>query len=261
MEKIELFLLGIGTGNPEHVTRQAEHMLRTADIIMVPHKGKAKRDLADLRYQICLTLLGAEMPPVFEFALPEREAGKPYLVAVDDWHDAIANIWTQTIQTAKIRSGQSVQRVALLIWGDPCLYDSSLRIAARLKPAPKVTVVPGITAVQALTAAHKIPLNTLGGAFIVTTGRRLSEQGLPPEVDTAVIMLDGQAAFNQLNRANFDIWWGAYLGMPEQLLISGHLCDVADEILERRAKARAAQGWIMDTYLLRRRSKKEQGKG
>ena len=39
MEKIELFLLGIGTGNPEHVTRQAEHMLRTADIIMVPLKG------------------------------------------------------------------------------------------------------------------------------------------------------------------------------------------------------------------------------
>ena len=49
-------------------------------------------------------------------------------------------------------------------------------------------------------------------------------------MDTAVIMLDGQAAFNQLNRANFDIWWGAYLGMPEQLLIRGHLCDVADEI-------------------------------
>ena len=49
--------------------------------------------------------------------------------------------------------------------------------------------------------------------------------------------------------------------MPEQLLISGHLCDVADEILYRRAAARAARGGIMDTYLLRRRSKKEQGKG
>ena len=117
MEKIELFLLGIGTGNPEHVTHQAEHMLRTADIIMVPHKGKAKRDLADLRYQICQTLLGAEMPTVCEFALPEREAGKPYLVAVDDWHDAIANIWTQTIQTAKIRSGQSVQRWLFYLGG------------------------------------------------------------------------------------------------------------------------------------------------
>ena len=74
-------------------------------------------------------------------------------------------------------------------------------------------------------------------------------------------MLDGNCSFTSLNGTEFDIWWGAYLGMPEQLLISGHLCDVADEILDRRAKARAAQGWIMDTYLLRRRSKKEQGKG
>ena len=257
MEKIELFLLGIGTGNPDHVTRQAEQMLRKADIIMIPHKGKAKRDLADLRYQICQTLLGAEMPPVFEFALPEREAGKLYLDAVEDWHDAIANIWAQTIQTAATRSGQSIQRVALLIWGDPGLYDSSLRIAARLNPVPQVTIAPGITAVQALTAAHKISLNTLGAPFLVTTGRRLSEHGFPPEADTAVIMLDGQAAFTRLNGAEFDIWWGAYLGMPEQLLISGHLCDVADKIVDRRAAARAVQGWIMDTYLLRRRGKKK----
>ena len=261
MEKIELFLLGIGTGNPDHVTRQAEQMLRNADIIMIPCKGKAKRHLADLRYQICQTLLGEEMPPVFEFALPEREAGKPYLDAVQDWHEAIANIWAQTIQTAATRSGQSIQRVALLIWGDPGLYDSSLRIAARLSPLPQVTIAPGITAVQALTAAHKIPLNTLGAPFLVTTGRCLSDYGFPPETDTAVIMLDGQAAFTRLNGVEFDIWWGAYLGMPEQLLISGHLCDVADKIVDSRVAARAAQGWIMDTYLLRRRGKKEQGRG
>ena len=37
MVKINLFLVGIGTGNPDHVTRQAEQMLRAADIIMVPH--------------------------------------------------------------------------------------------------------------------------------------------------------------------------------------------------------------------------------
>ena len=79
-------------------------------------------------------------------------------------------------------------------------------------------------------------------------------------MDTAVIMLDGQTAFTQLNKVDFDIWWGAYLGMPEQLLISGHLCDVAEEIVNRRAAARAKQGWIMDTYLLRRRRKTEKGK-
>ena len=51
--------------------------------------------------------------------------------------------------------------VALMVWGDPALYDSTLRIARRLTPCPRLRVVPGITAVQALTAAHAIPLNTV----------------------------------------------------------------------------------------------------
>lgn len=256
MEKIELFLLGIGTGNPNHVTRQAEQMLRTADIVMVPYKGKAKRDLADLRYQICQTLLGPELPPVFEFSLPEREAGKPYLDAVEEWHHIIAKIWSQTIQAASSQLDRPINTVALLIWGDPALYDSSLRIAAMLKPTPRITIAPGITALQALTAAHKIPLNMIGAPFLVTTGRRLFEQGFPKEADTAIIMLDGQKAFTQLSGDDFDIWWGAYLGMSEQLLVCGRLCDVAAKILDVRETARAEHGWIMDTYLLRRRGKK-----
>ena len=47
MTKINLFLVGIGTGNPDHVTREAEKMLRAADIIMIPRKGTSKSDLAD----------------------------------------------------------------------------------------------------------------------------------------------------------------------------------------------------------------------
>jgi signal transduction histidine kinase len=53
---------------------------------------------------------------------------------------------------------------------------------------------------------------------------------------------------------DLDIYWGAYLGTPRQLLIAGDLRAVADEIVERRAAARAAAGWIMDTYLLRKRT-------
>ena len=49
-----------------------------------------------------------------------------------------------------------------------------------------------------------------------------------------------------------EIYWGAYLGTPDEILISGKLADVADEIQRRRAEARRANGWIMDTYLMRR---------
>ena len=253
MTKINLFLVGIGTGNPDHVTRQAEQMLRAADIIMVPHKGTSKSDLADLRYQICDQLLGTDSPPIFSFELPVRDSKKSYLAAVDDWHDAIALVWADTIQNASAKLDQPVQTVALLIWGDPSLYDSSMRIAARLDPEPTITVAPGITSVQALTAAHNIPVNALGAPFLITTGRRLRDKGFPNDTDTAIIMLDGNCSFTRLNGAEFDIWWGAYLGMPEQILLSGPLDEVGEDIISRRAAARHEHGWIMDTYLLKRR--------
>ncbi|NUR99455.1 MAG: precorrin-6A synthase (deacetylating), partial [Kribbellaceae bacterium] len=44
----------------------------------------------------------------------------------------------------------------------------------------------------------------------------------------------------------------AYLGTPDELLISGPLHEVAPEIEKLRAEARERKGWIMDTYLLRR---------
>ena len=63
-------------------------------------------------------------------------------------------------------------------------------------------------------------------------------------------MLDGDCTFQTLDGDAFDIWWGAYLGMPEQILESGHLrARSAHSIIARRAEARAAHGWIMDTYL------------
>jgi precorrin-6A synthase len=56
--KIDLYLVGIGTGNIEHVTKQAVNILVSSDIIMVPKKGSEKSDLADLRYQILLSTFG-----------------------------------------------------------------------------------------------------------------------------------------------------------------------------------------------------------
>src|SRR5262249_4425067 len=139
-----------------------------------------------------------------------------------------------------------------LIWGDPSLYDSSLRIARRLEPAPRVEVIPGITAIQALCAAHAIPLNEIGAPFIVTTGRQLRENGWPSGVETVAVMLDGGPAVQSLDPNGLHIWWGAYLGMPHQIVISGPLSDVGARIVETRATARARHGWIMDSYILKR---------
>jgi precorrin-6A synthase len=66
-------------------------------------------------------------------------------------------------------------------------------------------------------------------------------------------MLDGNCSFNSLNRSDFYIWWGAYLGMKDQIIFSGNLDDVADLIVKERKKARDKHGWIMDTYLIKKR--------
>ncbi len=248
---IDLCLVGIGTGNPDHVTRQGIQALNAADLILVPRKGAGKTDLAELRLQLCKELVTNPATQVVGFDMPLRDANDPdYPGAVHRWHDAIAEVWLATIRTRLSAGG----RVALLVWGDPSLYDSTLRIAGRLavQLPVKLSVVPGITALQALTAAHAIALSDINAPVTITTGRQLREHGWPQSANAVAVMLDGHCAFQQLPPAGITIWWGAYLGMPQQICIAGPLAEVGARILAQRQAARAAHGWIMDTYLMRR---------
>ncbi len=248
---IELLLIGIGTGNPDHLTLQAIKALNSVDLILIPRKGETKADLAELRRSICADVLTNAVAKIAEFDLPKRDAKNPdYLAGVDEWHDATAAVWTQAIINGVGANG----RVALLVWGDPSLYDSTLRIAERVgKELPlKVIMIPGITSLQALTAAHAIPINTLGAPFVVTTGRRLRDTGWPQGVDTVAVMLDGECSFRAIPQKGVTIWWSAYVGMAEEITISGPLESLSDRIVATRASARADHGWIMDIYILRR---------
>lgn len=243
---ITLFLIGIGTGNPDHLTAEAARALNAADLILLPRKGDEKSDLADVRQLILSQVLTAPVP-VAEYDVPTRVDQADYLGAVNDWHDAIAEVWRQVI-AARLPEGGTV---ALMVWGDPSLYDSTLRIAARLGDVA-VRVIPGITSLQVLTAAHAIPLNSLAAPVTITTGRQLREHGWPEDATTLAVMLDKGGAFATLDPTDIFIWWGAYVGMPQQALIHGPLHEVSHTILATRAKLRAEHGWIMDIYLLRR---------
>lgn len=247
---LKLSLIGIGCGDPDQLTRAAIKAINAADLVLIPRKASAKSDLADLRRTICIDVLANKATRIAEFDLPVRDATEAdYRKGVDDWHDAVAATWSQTI--AQHLEGEG--KVALLIWGDPSLYDSSLRIARRLNPSPTIEVVPGITSIQALCAAHALPLNDIGEPFLVTTGRRLREGGWPAGVDTIAVMLDGGTAFQSIDPAGLHIWWGAYLGMPDQILMSGALAEMGARIAAARQDARERHGWIMDSYILKRR--------
>ncbi|MDB5473846.1 MAG: hypothetical protein JWP99_1149 [Devosia sp.] len=240
-----LLVVGIGTGNPEHLTVQAINALNRADLLFVPDKGAGKGELAQVRREIIARFVTNPQSRTLDYAVPSREVSNPnYARSVDDWHAALAAQFAQLVDT--IPQGRAG---AFLVWGDPGLYDSTLRILERLKHthAVRVEIVPGITAIQALTAAHGIALNRIGEPVHITTGRRLG----PVETDT-IVMLDGQAAFAGAD-PDLEIFWGAYLGTADEIIISGRLGDVAGQITQTRAMARARHGWIMDTYLLRKK--------
>ncbi len=251
-----LSLIGIGAGNPKHLTLEAIEALNACDMILIPLKGGAKKDdLAQLRREICASVLERPVPQR-EFTLPVRDpATADYHTRVNDWHDAIADCWQAEILAGLPDGG----RVGFLVWGgDPALYDSTLRIADRLTGRMEITlhvIPPGITSIQALTAGHAIPLNTVGGppVTVTTGGRQLRDHGWPDGgAETLVVMLDQGGAFEVLDGDAFHIWWSAYAGMANEIRLSGPpLSEVREKILTTRANARADHGWIMDVYLLR----------
>jgi precorrin-6A synthase len=237
-------VIGIGAGDPEHLTLQAAAAIGRAEVFFEIDKGVP--DLAALR----ATLLARHARPDHRVVTaPEVSRDRDpadYPAEVAAWQAARADAYAAMIDAELPPGGVG----AFLVWGDPALYDGTLR----LLPQVDVVSIPGISSVQALAAAHGLILNRVGEPVLITTGRRLAERGMPADVPDVVVMLDGRCAFAGLPDADLDIYWGAYLGTPRQILVAGDLQAVAAEIVERRAAARAEAGWIMDTYLLRRRT-------
>ncbi|MEU6528913.1 precorrin-6A synthase (deacetylating) [Streptomyces sp. NPDC046928] len=249
-----IHVIGIGAGDPEQLTLQAVRTLRDTDVFFLLDKGEVKSDLTGLRRD----LLDAHVPEgtyrVVEARDPERDrsaGGAAYSPAVGDWRSARAGIYARLIaeELGEDETG------AFLVWGDPALYDSTLAILEEVLASGAVAfaydVVPGISSVSSLAARHRTGLNRVARPVQITTGRRLAE-GFPDGVDDVVVMLDAHQRFREYADEDLDIYWGAYLGTPDEILVSGPIAEAAPEIERLRAEARERKGWIMDTYLLRR---------
>lgn len=249
-----LLVIGIGAGDPEYVTVQAIKALNRARVFFVADKGEPKDALNALRREICERYVEQRDYRIVSIADPVRDASiADYQARVRAWHEQRATLYEEAIARELPEDGCG----AFLVWGDPSLYDSTLRIVEELKAREKLRfeyeVIPGISAPQALAARHKLVLNRIGGPVQITTGRLLAARGFPGDVDDVLVMLDGEQAFAQLQAQDLEIFWSAYLGEAHELSISGELSRVRDEIVRTREAARAQHGWIMDTYLLRRK--------
>jgi precorrin-6A synthase len=251
----EVLIIGVGAGDPDYITVQAIAALNRVDVFFIVDKGAAKDDLVQLRKEICERHIARPDYRFVEVQDPPRDrtptSSADYTQAVQAWHDLRASAFETMIADELGEHGVG----AFLVWGDPSLYDGTIRIVEQLIERDRVSfeysVIPGVSSLHSLTARHRIPLNRIGEPIHITTGRRLAN-GMPPGLDNVVVMLDGECAFRNVTDDSVHIYWGAYLGTPDELLIAGPVTEVGAQIERVRAQARERKGWIMDTYLLRR---------
>lgn len=261
-----LLVIGMGAGSPAHLTLEAVEAISRADVFFVFDKGEAAGELVALREHMLETHRRAPWR-IARIDSPRRRAapqihpapvGGAYKQDVTAWHLARAALLAETIAAELPKGGVG----AMLVWGDPALYDSTLRVLedVRARLSLDIEVIPGISAVQVLCAAHGLVLNAVGEKVVITTGRRVLED-YPRGGESLVVMLDDgtglaaliarEAELRATGAPPLALWWGAYLGMKEQMLASGLLAEIGPEILARRAEARARRGWIMDVWLVR----------
>ncbi|HEX8519536.1 MAG TPA: precorrin-6A synthase (deacetylating) [Pseudonocardia sp.] len=248
MRRVEV--IGIGAGDPEHLTLQAVAAMNRVDVFFTVDKGEAGADLAALRTELLARHVTRPHRIVAAPEVPRDRDPARYVDTATEWQARRGALYERMV-TDELPDGGTG---GFLVWGDPSLYDGTLPLLRDVATRVPLEVVatPGISSVAALAAAHGLVLNRVGTPVLITTGRRLAEHGMPPDVDDVVVMLDGRQAFATLPDADLDVYWGAYLGTEDEILVVGSLAEVRDEIVERRAAARTRKGWIMDTYLLRR---------
>ncbi|PXF53723.1 MAG: precorrin-6A synthase (deacetylating) [Deltaproteobacteria bacterium] len=250
----KIYLIGIGPGNPDYLTIQAINTMKEVDVFFILEKGERKgfKEFIKIRKEILERYLDSGTYRVVSAKIPERKKNrKSYKEEVKTWRQQKAEVMTGLIED-KMKDGEIG---AFLIWGDPSLYDGHLEILQHILKEGTVDfeykVIPGITSVQVLAARHKIPLNRIGESVVITTGRRLKEY-MPAEITNTVVLLDTYSAFKHFKDSDIDIYWGGYLGSKDEILLSGRLKDIIEDLKKIRSKARREKGWLMDTYILRR---------
>lgn len=246
-----ILVIGIGAGNPDYLTLQAIKAMNRAEVFFMPDKGEEKAGLNAIRLGMLQKFVTEPRYRLVEFAIPSRRKAETpdYRESVQEWRDKLEAAY-QRMFAELPEDGIG----AFLVWGDPALYDGTLRILRDMQAAGweiAIEVIPGISAPQALAAQHQVTLNRVGEAVTITTGRRMGE-GEADGLSSAVVMLDNHQVFRRFAGEEAEIFWGAYLGTADEILVAGKVSEVMNEIDVKRREAQARNGWIMDTYMIRK---------
>lgn len=173
-----IYALGVGPGDPELLTRKAERVLRSVDVICAP-TGAAEAESYALSIVEEFIDRSRQEVLVQHFPMVKDQQGlDPF------WEEAADQV------AARIAQGKDV---AFITIGDPFLYSTYLyihRIFLAKYPDIRIEVIPGISSIHAASAASGVPLG-LGGEKIAILPAAYEDDDLRrtlTEFDTVILM-------------------------------------------------------------------------
>jgi precorrin-2 C20-methyltransferase len=141
-----LYAVGVGPGDPELLTRRAERLLRSADVVMAPFSRKGEDSVA---LEIVREFLEPERQEIVSQHFPMTSDPELLLTA---WQEAASRL------AGLVAAGKNV---AFITIGDPMLYSTFiylLHIIRQSFPLVPLEIVPGISSINTASAVAGIPL-------------------------------------------------------------------------------------------------------
>ena len=141
-----VYAVGVGPGDPELVTRKAERILRSVDVILAPVSNPSEASVALGTIREFIDESRQEIV-VHQFPMTSDRSR-----LVPAWQEAAALI------AAHAEAGRSV---AFITIGDPLFYSTFiylLRILREQWPQLPIDIIPGISSINAAAAEAALPL-------------------------------------------------------------------------------------------------------
>ena len=127
-----LLVIGIGAGDPEHVTAQAVRALNEVDVFFVVSKGDDTEDLVALRRRSRALRRGS----VLQDRRSARPAARPHGRRVRRGGGRLARAARASVWGAALRDELGEDGAGgFIVWGDPSLYDSTIDVLERIRRA------------------------------------------------------------------------------------------------------------------------------